>query len=59
MLAYAVVGAAEASADWFVDHPEEDPDVTATRLMNVLWSGAGALLRGATWPAPTADQPIR
>ncbi len=52
MLAYAVVGAAEASADWFVDHPDEDPDVTATRLMNVVWAGAGALLRGATWPAP-------
>ncbi len=52
MLAYAVVGATEASADWLVDHPDEDPDVTATRLMNVVWAGAGALLRGATWPAP-------
>ncbi len=50
MLAYAVVGAAEASADWLVDHPREDPDVTATRLMDVVWSGAGALLRGATGP---------
>jgi AcrR family transcriptional regulator len=56
MLAYAVVGAAEASADWFVDRPEEDPDVTATRLTDVLWSGAGALLRGATWPAPDVSR---
>lgn len=44
-MAYALVGAAEAMADWVVDHPEEDADVVAQRLMNVLWHGAGALLR--------------
>jgi len=36
---YAVVGAAEALADWVVDHPEADPDVLATRLTNVIWLG--------------------
>jgi AcrR family transcriptional regulator len=42
-MAYAVVGVAESLADWLVEHPDEDPDVTAVRMMNVL--------RGATWPA--------
>jgi AcrR family transcriptional regulator len=46
---YALVGAAEALADWVVEHPDEDPDVTATRLMNVVWVGTGAHLRGETW----------
>jgi AcrR family transcriptional regulator len=46
---YALVGAAEALADWVVEHPDEEPDVTATRLMNVVWMGAGALLRGEAW----------
>ena len=46
---YALVGAAEALADWVVEHPDEEPDVTATRLMNVVWMGAGALLRGEGW----------
>jgi AcrR family transcriptional regulator len=46
---YALVGAAEALADWVVEHPDEDPAVLATRLMNVIWLGAGALLRGDTW----------
>jgi AcrR family transcriptional regulator len=50
MPSHAIVGAAEALADWLVDHPQEDPDVTAAALMDVLWSGAGALIHGATWP---------
>jgi AcrR family transcriptional regulator len=48
-MAHALVGAAEALADWVVAHPGEDPDVTATRLMNAVWMGAAALLRGETW----------
>ncbi len=47
--AYALVGAAESLADWLVDHEEEDPEVTATRMMNFVWLGAGELLRGRTW----------
>ena len=30
-------------------HPGEDPDVTATRLMNAVWMGADSLLRGERW----------
>jgi hypothetical protein len=44
-IGYALVGAAEALADRLLDQPGEDPDVTAGRLMSVLWRGAAALLR--------------
>lgn len=49
MVAYALVGASESLADWLADHPEADPEKTATRMMNVAWLGAGQLLRGDTW----------
>jgi AcrR family transcriptional regulator len=42
--AYAVVGAAEALADWVVRHPDEDPDRLATRLTNVIWLGVGSVV---------------
>jgi AcrR family transcriptional regulator len=48
-MAYALVGASESLADWVVDHAEEPAEVTATRLMNVVWLGAGQVLRGAVW----------
>jgi len=48
-MAHALVGAAEALADWVVTHPGEDPDLAATRLMNAVWIGADALLRGERW----------
>jgi AcrR family transcriptional regulator len=50
-VAHALVGAAESLGDWFVDQEEEAPDTTATRLMNLVWLGAGQLLGGATWKA--------
>jgi AcrR family transcriptional regulator len=51
--AYALVGAGESLADWLADHPEEDPERTATRMMNVAWLGAAQLLRGEVWrPEP-------
>jgi AcrR family transcriptional regulator len=50
-MAHALVGAAEALAEWVVTHLGEDPDVTATRLMNAVWMGSAALLRGETWRA--------
>jgi AcrR family transcriptional regulator len=49
IVAYALVGAAESLADWLADHPDEDPDQTATRMMNVAWLGAAQLLRGDVW----------
>lgn len=48
---YALVGAAESMADWLVDHPDEDPERTAGRLMSFIWLGADDLLRGAAWRA--------
>ncbi len=48
-VAYALVGACESVADWIVDHPGEPPEVTATRLMNVVWLGAAEVLRGHSW----------
>jgi AcrR family transcriptional regulator len=52
VMAHALVGAGESLADWLVDHPEEPPDATATRLMNFVWVGAGELLRGGRWTPP-------
>lgn len=52
-LAHALVGASESLADWLIDNPAESPDTTASRLMNIVWLGAGKMLDGATWrPAP-------
>ncbi|MGR6316563.1 TetR/AcrR family transcriptional regulator [Micromonospora soli] len=52
VVAYALVGATESLADWLADHPEADPEKTATRMMNVAWLGADQLLRGVTWRPP-------
>ncbi|MEU8259528.1 TetR/AcrR family transcriptional regulator [Micromonospora sp. NPDC048999] len=35
VVAYALVGASESLADWLADHPEADPEQTATRVLNV------------------------
>jgi AcrR family transcriptional regulator len=51
-MAYALVGAGESLADWAIDHDSEPAEVTATRLMNLVWLGAGELLRGASWRPP-------
>jgi AcrR family transcriptional regulator len=50
-MAYAYVGAAESLADWLADHEEEDPEHTATRMMNFVWVGADSLLQGKIWRA--------
>ncbi|MFR9778862.1 TetR/AcrR family transcriptional regulator [Micromonospora sp. MS34] len=52
VVAYALVGATESLADWLADHPEADPEKTATRMMNVAWLGADQLLRGVAWHPP-------
>lgn len=49
VVAYALVGATESLADRLADHPDEEPDRTASRMMNVAWLGAGQLLRGDVW----------
>ncbi|MEU1752288.1 TetR/AcrR family transcriptional regulator [Micromonospora matsumotoense] len=53
VVAYALVGASESLADWLADHPEAEPEKTATRMMNVAWLGAAQLLDGVTWRPPT------
>lgn len=50
--AFALVGAAESVADWFVDQPGADPEATATLMMNVVWLGARDLLGGGAWRPP-------
>ncbi|GAA3280686.1 MULTISPECIES: TetR/AcrR family transcriptional regulator [Dactylosporangium] len=50
-MAFAYVGAAESLADWLADHADEDPDRTATRMMNFVWIGADGLLQGRAWKA--------
>lgn len=51
--AYALVGAAEATAEWVIEQERGDPDETATRLVNVFWLGADGLFRGQSWDAST------
>ncbi|MFK3982743.1 TetR/AcrR family transcriptional regulator [Micromonospora sp. NPDC050397] len=53
VMAYALVGAAESLADWLADHPNEDPERLATRLMNATWLGAGHLRLGHLWHPPS------
>jgi AcrR family transcriptional regulator len=48
-MAYALVGATESLADWLAEHPDADPDKTATQMMNLAWLGAGQLLHGRVW----------
>ncbi|TBL31726.1 TetR/AcrR family transcriptional regulator [Verrucosispora sp. SN26_14.1] len=52
VVAYALVGATESLGDWLADHPDADPEKTATRMMNAAWLGAGQLLRGVSWHPP-------
>lgn len=56
-LAYALVGAGESLADWLVDHAEATPDVTAGRLMNIVWLGAAQLLDGTAWHPAVRPSP--
>jgi AcrR family transcriptional regulator len=48
-LAHALVGAGEALADWWVDHPDESAEAIATRQMNLLWLGLERLREGQLW----------
>jgi AcrR family transcriptional regulator len=52
---FALVGAAEAVADWLVEHPEADPITVADDLMSVVWLGADAVLRGECWRSSTGE----
>jgi AcrR family transcriptional regulator len=51
----ALVGAADAMADWAVTNPNEDPQTTARRLMNLMWLGMERTARGERFTGPAAD----
>lgn len=51
-LAYALTGAAESLASWWVEHPEEPKETVTLRLMNFAWMGFGDLVRGKLWEPP-------
>ncbi|GAA1249973.1 TetR/AcrR family transcriptional regulator [Prauserella halophila] len=48
-LSAALVGAAEALADWWLDHPDLSPGVLASWLMNLTWLGFNDLVQGQVW----------
>ncbi len=48
-LAEAIVGAGEALANWWVDHPEETAEAMALREMNFVWLGLGGLMDERRW----------
>jgi AcrR family transcriptional regulator len=50
--AHALVGAADAMADWAVSHPSEAPQTTARRLMSLMWIGMERTARGDRFVAP-------
>ncbi|MFI0980184.1 TetR/AcrR family transcriptional regulator [Streptomyces sp. NPDC021093] len=51
-LAQALVGAAEALADWANDTPGVTAREAAATLMNFAWAGLGNLMRGESWTPP-------
>lgn len=50
--AHALVGAADAMADWAVSHPSEAPGITAKRLMSLMWIGMERTARGDRFLPP-------
>lgn len=54
-VARALVGAADAMADWAVTNPSEAPQTTARRLMNLMWLGMERTARGERFTAPATE----
>ncbi len=48
-LASGFVGAGEALATWWLDHPERTRAEMAARIMEVGWIGVGGVLSGERW----------
>ncbi len=53
--AHALVGACEALADYWLDHPEESPLSLATIAMNMSWLGFAGVIDGKLWQ-PSLEQ---
>ncbi|MFC9324536.1 TetR/AcrR family transcriptional regulator [Kitasatospora sp. NPDC057015] len=51
-VAHALVGAADALAEWALTVPGEQPQATARRLMNTLWIGLERRAKGEGYHAP-------
>ncbi|MGH8883404.1 MAG: TetR/AcrR family transcriptional regulator, partial [Stackebrandtia sp.] len=51
--AHALVGACESLADWMIDHPDADPEVTAHRVLRFVWPGLSAMME----PASSGSEP--
>lgn len=50
--AHALVGACEALADYWIDHPEESAITLATIAMNMTWLGFADVVSGKLWLPP-------
>jgi AcrR family transcriptional regulator len=48
-LAHALSATVLAIAEWWIDHPDEPPELQALRVMNFAWAGFGELLKGNLW----------
>lgn len=53
-MAHAFVAATVGMGRWWMEHPEEPPEVPALRVMQLAWSGIGNVMEGKLWipPAP-------
>ncbi len=58
-MAHALVGASESLANWMIEN-DQNPDATATRLVNFAWNGLSAIRSGVLWrPAHTEPPEAR
>jgi hypothetical protein len=57
-MAYALVAATMAAADWWLQHPGEPRELQALRLMNFAWIGFDQMLEGRLW-VPPPGTPMR
>lgn len=53
--AHAFVGAIEALADYWTDHPEHTPESLATIAMNTIWLGYAGVVDGKLWLPPLEE----
>jgi AcrR family transcriptional regulator len=51
-IAHALVGAADAMAEWALTAPDEEPRTTALRLMNMVWTGMERGAKGERFTDP-------
>jgi AcrR family transcriptional regulator len=47
--AHAVVSATVGMGRWWMEHPEEPPELQALRVMQLTWNGLGNVMEGRMW----------